>query len=70
MAAVRLRKAFRYPEDSDEDREELDEEEQEQVIQQLQRQNNARNAQYSVHIHSPSFNYRRLFRLDALRLKL
>lgn len=53
MAAVRLRKAFRYPEDSDGDREELDEEEQEQVIQQLQRQNDARNAQYSVHIHPP-----------------
>lgn len=54
MAAIRLRKAFRYPEDSDEDREELDEEEQEQVIQQLQRQNETRNAQYSVQDHSPS----------------
>lgn len=56
MAAVRLRKAFRYPEDSDEDREEFDEEEQEQVIQHLQRQNDARNAQYSVchHHHSLS----------------
>ncbi|CEO61175.1 hypothetical protein PMG11_05487 [Penicillium brasilianum] len=48
MAAVRLRKAFRYPEDSDENREELDEEEQEQLIEQLQRQNHARNAQYHI----------------------
>ncbi|KAJ5570383.1 uncharacterized protein N7459_009813 [Penicillium hispanicum] len=48
MAAVRLRRAFRYPEDSDGDREELDEEEQEGVIEQLQRQNDARNAQYSL----------------------
>lgn len=48
MAAVRLRKAFRYPEESDDDREELDEEEQDRVIQQLQQQNEARNAQYSV----------------------
>jgi hypothetical protein len=48
MAAVRLRKAFRYPEESDDDREELDEEEQDRVIQQLQLQNEARNAQYSV----------------------
>ncbi|KAJ5718098.1 hypothetical protein N7488_003744 [Penicillium malachiteum] len=49
MAAVRLRKAFRYPEDSDEnEREELDEEEQERVIEQLQRQNDARNAQYYI----------------------
>ncbi|KAF3389204.1 hypothetical protein F1880_003516 [Penicillium rolfsii] len=48
MAAVRLRKAFRYPEDDDEDREELDEEEQEQLIEQLQRQNDARNAQYHI----------------------
>lgn len=51
MAAVRLRKAFRYPDDSEEDRQELDEEEQEQVIQQLQRQNDARNSQYSVQQH-------------------
>jgi hypothetical protein len=50
MAAVRLRKAFRYPEESDGEREELDDEEQEQVIEQLQSQNDARNAQYSVHI--------------------
>jgi len=49
MAAVRLRKAFQYPEESDE-REELDEEEQERVIEQLQSQNDARNAQYSVHM--------------------
>lgn len=54
MAAVRLRKAFRYPEDSDEDREELDEEEQEQLIEQLQRQNDARNAQYHVNIALPA----------------
>jgi hypothetical protein len=51
MAAVRLRKAFQYPEELD-DREELDEEEQERVIEQLQSQNDARNAQYSVHIFS------------------
>lgn len=51
MAAVRLRKAFRYPEDSEEDRQELDEEEQEQVIQRLQRQNDTRNSQYSVRRH-------------------
>ncbi|KAJ5757869.1 uncharacterized protein N7511_006563 [Penicillium nucicola] len=48
MAAVRLRKAFRYPDESDGEREELDEEEQEQVIEQLQSQNDARNAQYSM----------------------
>jgi hypothetical protein len=54
MAAVRLRKAFRYPEDLDEDREELDEQEQEQLILQLQRQNDARNAQYNVNIDLPS----------------
>ncbi|CAI7648288.1 hypothetical protein PCG10_004372 [Penicillium crustosum] len=48
MAAVRLRKAFRYPEESDGEREELDEEQQERVIEQLQRQNDARNAQYSM----------------------
>ncbi|KAJ5353628.1 hypothetical protein N7541_006192 [Penicillium brevicompactum] len=45
--AVRLRKVFRYPEELDE-REELDEEEQERVIEQLQSQNDARNAQYSM----------------------
>lgn len=70
MATTRLRKAFRYPEDSDNEeheREELDEEgtlsllyintseraltkptEQERVVEQLQRQNNQRNSQYSV----------------------
>lgn len=50
MAAVRLRKVFHYPEDSDHenDREELDEQEQERVIEQLQRQNDARNAHYNV----------------------
>ncbi|KAJ5176429.1 uncharacterized protein N7482_002306 [Penicillium canariense] len=48
MAAVRLRKVIRYPEDSDDGHEELDEQEQEQVIQQLQRQNDARNAQYNL----------------------
>ncbi|KAJ5373559.1 hypothetical protein N7517_005565 [Penicillium concentricum] len=48
MAAVRLRKAFRYPEESEGEREELDEEEQERVIEQLQSQNDARNAQYSM----------------------
>ncbi|KAJ5542014.1 hypothetical protein N7535_004432 [Penicillium sp. DV-2018c] len=48
MAAIRLRKAFRYPEESDGEREELDEEEQERIIEQLQRQNDLRNAQYSV----------------------
>lgn len=51
MAAVRLRRALHYPEDAEEEREELDEEQQEQVIQQLQRQNETRNAQYSVLIH-------------------
>lgn len=55
MAAVRLRKAFRYPEESDDDREELDEEEQERVIQQLQQQNESRNAQYSVSM-TPTLN--------------
>ncbi|KAJ5113561.1 hypothetical protein N7456_002095 [Penicillium angulare] len=47
--AARLRKAFRYPEDSDEnEREELDEVEQEQLIEQLKRQNDARNEQYNM----------------------
>ncbi|KAJ5665618.1 uncharacterized protein N7477_008066 [Penicillium maclennaniae] len=45
---MRFRKAFRYPDESGSDREELDEEEQERVIQQLQSQNEARNAQYSM----------------------
>ncbi|KAJ6002871.1 hypothetical protein N7451_005418 [Penicillium sp. IBT 35674x] len=50
MAAVRLRRVFHYPEDSDHenDREELDEQEQERVIEQLQRQNDDRNALYNV----------------------
>ncbi|KAJ5968406.1 hypothetical protein N7501_004654 [Penicillium viridicatum] len=48
MAAVRLRKAFRYPEESEGEREELDEEQQERIIEQLQKQNDARNAQYSM----------------------
>ncbi|OJJ87279.1 uncharacterized protein ASPGLDRAFT_43805 [Aspergillus glaucus CBS 516.65] len=51
MATTRLRRAFRYPEDSGDEgheREELDEEEQERVIEQLQRQNDQRNAQYST----------------------
>ncbi|KAJ6164308.1 hypothetical protein N7470_002980 [Penicillium chermesinum] len=50
MAAIRLRKAFHYPEESDGDsgREELNEQEQEQIILQLQHQNDARNAQYNV----------------------
>lgn len=54
MAAVRLRKVFQYPEDSDHenDREELDEQEQERVIEQLQRQNDARNAHYNVTIEN------------------
>ncbi|KAL3456815.1 hypothetical protein BJX64DRAFT_281076 [Aspergillus heterothallicus] len=50
MASARLRKAFRYPDDSDdgEVREELDEEEQECIIQHLQQQNNKRNSEYSL----------------------
>ena len=52
---MRLRKAFRYPDESEDEREELDEEEQERVIQQLQRQNEARNAQYSVNSHPQIF---------------
>ncbi|BDD61915.1 hypothetical protein MAP00_006931 [Monascus purpureus] len=50
MATVRLRRVFRYPEDSDgeHDREELDEEEQERVIKQLQSLNSKRNAGYSI----------------------
>lgn len=52
---MRLRKAFRYPDESEDEREELDEEEQERVIQQLQRQNEARNAQYSVNLHPHIF---------------
>ncbi|KAL4896320.1 hypothetical protein BDV59DRAFT_199518 [Aspergillus ambiguus] len=51
MATARLRKAFRYPDDSEDDgqaREELDEEEQDRVIQRLQMQNDRRNSQYSI----------------------
>lgn len=50
MMAARFRKAFRYPEDSEDDhaREELDEDEQQRMIQQLQKQNEIHNAQYSV----------------------
>ncbi|KAE8385071.1 hypothetical protein BDV23DRAFT_165623 [Aspergillus alliaceus] len=51
MAAARLRKAFHYPEDSDDDkheREELDEEEQESVIERLRAQNDKRDAEYSI----------------------
>ncbi|KAE8156291.1 hypothetical protein BDV40DRAFT_83154 [Aspergillus tamarii] len=51
MATARLRKAFRYPDDSGDDeheREELDEEEQELVIERLRAQNNKRNAEYTV----------------------
>ena len=65
---VRLRKAFRYPDDLDDQREELDEEEQERVIQRLQGQNEARNAQYSVnsHPHLTSCSTERLSGLDDL----
>jgi hypothetical protein len=51
MATTRLRKAFRYPDDSGDDeqgREELDEEEQDVVIRQLQAQNDKRNSEYTV----------------------
>ncbi|KAF7714319.1 Uncharacterized protein PECH_008863 [Penicillium ucsense] len=48
MAAVRLRKAFRYPDDLDDDQDHLDEQQQEQLIEQLQRQNDTRNAQYHL----------------------
>ncbi|KAE8145598.1 hypothetical protein BDV25DRAFT_144509 [Aspergillus avenaceus] len=50
MPTARLRKAFRYPDDSggEFDHEELDEEEQEFIIQRLQVQNDRRNAEYSV----------------------
>lgn len=63
MATVRLRRVFRYPEDSDgeHDREELDEEEQERVIKQLQSLDSKRNAGYSMNItdnlHSNPFNF-------------
>ncbi|KAG2414189.1 hypothetical protein HFD88_003380 [Aspergillus terreus] len=50
MATTRLRKAFRYPDDSDDGqgREELDEEEQEKVIQRLHMQNDKRNSEYRI----------------------
>ncbi|KAL2010170.1 hypothetical protein VTN00DRAFT_5977 [Thermoascus crustaceus] len=51
MAAARLRRTFRYPEDTDdnnEGREELDDEEQEKVIKELQMQNEKRNAEYTL----------------------
>ncbi|PYH97755.1 hypothetical protein BO71DRAFT_317908 [Aspergillus ellipticus CBS 707.79] len=51
MASIRLRKAFHYPNDSDDDehsREELDEEEQDRMIDQLKMLNNRRNSKYSV----------------------
>ncbi|KAF7587504.1 hypothetical protein BBP40_007149 [Aspergillus hancockii] len=51
MAAARLRKTFRYPEDSGDDeyeREEPDEEEQESMIERLRAQNDKRNAEYSI----------------------
>ncbi|OJJ03821.1 hypothetical protein ASPVEDRAFT_759274 [Aspergillus versicolor CBS 583.65] len=50
MESARLRKAFRYPDDSGDDiaREELDEEEQERVIKNLKIQNEERDSQYSV----------------------
>lgn len=63
MVTVRLRKAFRYPEESEGEREELDEEQQEQLIELLQSQNDTRNAQYSVYI-SPS-----VFRSLSIRFK-
>ncbi|KAL4899168.1 hypothetical protein BDW74DRAFT_119125 [Aspergillus multicolor] len=50
MASTRLRRTFRYPDDSgdDDDREELDEEEQESVIRLLKRQNEERDSYYSL----------------------
>ncbi|OJJ71488.1 hypothetical protein ASPBRDRAFT_126880 [Aspergillus brasiliensis CBS 101740] len=52
MATARLRRAFRYPDDSGDDehsREELDEEaEQERVIEQLKSLNEKRNSEYSI----------------------
>ncbi|KOC11329.1 hypothetical protein AFLA70_126g002421 [Aspergillus flavus AF70] len=51
MAAARLRKAFRYPDnlgDGEHEREELDEEEQELVIEHLRAQNDKRDAEYTV----------------------
>ncbi|KAL4911666.1 hypothetical protein BDW62DRAFT_215614 [Aspergillus aurantiobrunneus] len=50
MATARLRKAFRYPDDSGDDdtREELDEEEQERIIKHLKTQNEKWDSQYSL----------------------
>ncbi|GAD95470.1 conserved hypothetical protein [Paecilomyces variotii No. 5] len=49
MAALRIRKTFRYPEDSDDDnRQELDEEEQERLINDLRSRDDARNAEYKL----------------------
>ncbi|KAJ9217835.1 hypothetical protein DTO166G4_639 [Paecilomyces variotii] len=49
MAALRIRKTFRYPEDSDDDaRQELDEEEQERIINDLRSRDDARNAEYKL----------------------
>ncbi|OOF97668.1 hypothetical protein ASPCADRAFT_504798 [Aspergillus carbonarius ITEM 5010] len=51
MASARLRRAFRYPNDSGDDeldREDLDEEEQERVIDRLKALNEKRNSEYSI----------------------
>ncbi|GLA45829.1 hypothetical protein AnigIFM63604_006784 [Aspergillus niger] len=51
MATARLRRAFRYPDDSGDEehsREELDEEEQERVIEQLKALDEKRNSEYSI----------------------
>ncbi|KAE8376486.1 hypothetical protein BDV26DRAFT_265411 [Aspergillus bertholletiae] len=51
MAAAQFRRAFRYPDDSGDEkheREELDEEEQEVVIERLRAQNEKRDAEYTV----------------------
>ncbi|KAJ5304651.1 uncharacterized protein N7443_004311 [Penicillium atrosanguineum] len=65
---MRLRKAFRYPDESEDEREELDEEQQERVIQQLQCQNEARNAQYNdLYWNSIGINHH-LYTLDPICL--
>ncbi|KAL4972894.1 hypothetical protein BDW66DRAFT_113927 [Aspergillus desertorum] len=50
MASARLRRVFRYPDDSGDDgaREELDEEEQERMIKILKTENEERDSQYSL----------------------
>ncbi|KAL1983560.1 hypothetical protein VTN96DRAFT_10220 [Rasamsonia emersonii] len=51
MAAARLRKTFRYPDDSEQEpegREELDEEEQERLIKELQVENDKQNSRYHL----------------------